>query len=524
LQRHGLFAGVFLGALWPGTLLAQAEKASATAPASSALPSPEVAPATPLPEIAPTILPQALPLSSVALARPVWRPPTATLFAPRVDYNLANPNRDGSNYVRALLGTIAVNYTAWQWDYFAEKKEMFYITREIIGDNVSQGFEYDEDSFKTNFFAHPYHGSLYWGAARGAGLSFWESLPFPWIGSLMWEFMGETQAPSPNDFIDTSYGGTVIGEALFRLANEVLDDSVSGSERTWREIGAASLSPMYGLQRVTDARAWRTGPPPKRKKRVNVRVEGGINRLSAENLEGEKEYEPSLHVGIDIVYGDLLPEGRGNIIEPYQFFEAYGAASFVSSKVRGGQLWIQAPMYGWSHIMGDPETAFPDNRVFAVTQFIDFESANLVEFGGLGLGVGEYLVWRFRNGMRYRISGDASFAVLAGVTSLTEGPNGGRTYDYTAGASVGLVSRFDMRRYGELGFRGRHYFTAVLDGGDGTELIGYYRFWYAVPLFERLGVGIAPILAQRTSRAETAEPDVVNVSSVMGELYLFGAF
>lgn len=524
-------------ATWPRDLRAQQEDPATAPPNGSAATG---APPAPSSSIAPTqisILPRAegdaprvLPLGYRASAAPVLYP---------IDYNLGDPSRDVSSYARALLGGMMTNYAAWQWDYFSHQQDQFEVTREIIGDNAAAGFEYDEDSFKTNFFAHPYHGSLYWSAARGSGLTFWESLPFPWIGSFMWELMGETQKPSVNDLIDTSFGGTIIGEALFRLANEVLDDSLSGPERTFRELGAAALSPMYGLQRVASGRAFRDGYPPRRKTRTFVQIEGGINRLTAETLEGDTAYEPSLHVGIDVVYGDLLPEAPHRDIQPFQFFEAYAATSFLSSDVRGGQLYIQGPMYGWNQYIGDEDTTHPDNNVVAITQFIDFESANLVEYGGLGLGLGDYLVWRFRKGMRYRLSGDIGPAVLAGVTRIhpetddiddaipgdgSDQPAKGRTYDFSVGGSIGLVSRLNMKRFGELGFRGRHYLTAVIDGEPGTEVIGYYRFWYELPLFERMGVGVAPILVQRTSQAQNADPRVLNVSTVMGELYLFGSF
>ncbi len=463
------------------------------------------------------LAPRVLGHASLALrgAVPVVLPP--------VDYNLGKPERGVVEVLRALSGVVWINWVGWQFDWFTNDRAKFIVTRETLKRNFEAGFGYDQDSFKTNFFGHPYHGSLYFGSARGAGLDFWESLPLPWFGSFIWEYFGETQLPSVNDFIATSFGGTVLGEALFRLSNEVFDDSLRGPERLWRELGGSALSPMYGVQRFVTGRSFADGAPPLRNRRVDIEVQGGINRLSSQNLEGQQEYEPSLHVGLDVEYGDLLPRpGRRNI-EPYQFFEGYATCSFMPSKVVGAQLYIQGPMYGWNTYLSDEGTSHPDNRVFAVTQFIDFESSNLIEFGGAGLGVGEYLVLRFRNGMRYRLSGDAQFAVLSGVTSLRSEEKDGRTYNFSVGGTVELTSRFNMLRYGELGFRGRHYVTVIIDT-EGTESIGYYRFWYELPLLTRMGIGVAPILAYRSSSSEGADPRVLNAATIMGELYMFGAF
>lgn len=478
---------------------------------ASGLPAPAVQP-----------VPTLQPAHALQPALGATRPGAVPLVPPIVDYNLGLPGHGMDTYVRALAGVIWINWVGWQFDWFTNDKAKFTVTRESIARNFEAGFEYDQDSFKTNFFGHPYHGSLYFGAARGAGLSFWESLPFPWIGSFVWEFMGETQLPSVNDFVATSFGGTVLGEALFRLSNEVFDDTLSGGERLWRELGGAALSPMYGVQRVMDGRAWRDGAPPRRRSYMDIEVQGGINRLSSKNLQTGQKYEPSLHVGIDVEYGDTLPENGRRNIEAYQYFEAYATASFMPSNVLGAQLYIQGPMYGWNKYLADEDTAHPDNNVFAVTQFIDFESSNLIEFGGAGLGLGDYLIFRFRNGMRYRLSGGLQFAVLSGVTSLRTEEDG-RTYNFSAGGTADLVSRLNMRRYGELGFRGRNYVTAVIDT-EGTEIIGYYRFWYELPIFERMGVGMAPILAFRSSVSEGADPRVLNVATVLGELYMYGAF
>jgi hypothetical protein len=95
---------------------------------------------------------------------------------------------------------------------------------------------------------HPYHGGLYFNAARINGYGFWASVPFVAAGSLLWEFLGETTAPSINDLVNTTLGGIALGEISDRLSSRVLQ---GGGK--WRGLAAAVASPAGGAQRMFGA-------------------------------------------------------------------------------------------------------------------------------------------------------------------------------------------------------------------------------------------------------------------------------
>ncbi len=105
----------------------------------------------------------------------------------------------------------------------------------------------DTDPFGMNMIMHPYMGSFNYGFARSAGLNYWESLGYTFAASFAWETYGETGPPSINDQIMTSFGGSFLGEALFRMASFVLEDGKPGF---WRELGAAGISPSTGINRL----------------------------------------------------------------------------------------------------------------------------------------------------------------------------------------------------------------------------------------------------------------------------------
>ena len=118
-----------------------------------------------------------------------------------------------------------------------------------IRHNLRASWVVDNDPFSTNQLGHPYQGSIYHGFARSAGLNYWESLGYTFVGSAFWEIAGETTRPSRNDQINTGIGGTFLGEALFRLSSLMLENGGSAPP-FWRELGAAALSPSAGFNRL----------------------------------------------------------------------------------------------------------------------------------------------------------------------------------------------------------------------------------------------------------------------------------
>jgi Domain of unknown function (DUF3943) len=75
------------------------------------------------------------------------------------------------------------------------------ITPKTWWTNMQQGFVWDLDDFTVNQIGHPYQGSNYFNAGRANGLNFYESAAVTAFGSSTWEYFGETNHPSLNDFI-----------------------------------------------------------------------------------------------------------------------------------------------------------------------------------------------------------------------------------------------------------------------------------------------------------------------------------
>lgn len=148
------------------------------------------------------------------------------------DSTLLQPRRPW----KAALETFGLNMLVWSFDRYIVKEDWAYINGHTIKSNFKKGPVWDTDQFTTNLFSHPYHGSLYFNAARSNGMNFWQSAPFAAGGSLMWEFFMENEPPSINDMLATTFGGIELGEITYRLSDLFIDNRSSGAERVGREV------------------------------------------------------------------------------------------------------------------------------------------------------------------------------------------------------------------------------------------------------------------------------------------------
>ncbi len=424
-----------------------------------------------------------------------------------VDYNAPDPHRDYLSYLRALANLEVGNYVIFQIDWF-RGVDWIYVTRSSIGQNLRTGlnFQFDYDPLWEDLLAHPLHGSLDFSAARSAGLSFWESAVFPLVGSLQWEYMGERQLtypggwrskPSTNDLLTTGTAGPLLGEVLYRLSSEFLDDSTTGPERVLRELGAAVLSPMRAFNRLYMGDMWKRGAPPERSHPLEVSIEGGLDRVRTFDVQKPTAFDPSALLAFELQYGDLLPTKKNQTLDPLEFFEVYAAFTMPDSQVSGSQVHAQGLLYGWSTDITTDTGPLRDNNVFGITNEFDYQGANIAQFATLSIGPADYAEWRWSGGRKLRLGFDVDWAYL----SATQSPFVPSTYDHSfaMGVGGGLSWRLDLGSYGRFLLRSRNNLTTVVDGNGETEVIGYGRLSYDFDVVPHFGFGISPTLLYRRS-------------------------
>ncbi len=172
-------------------------------------------------------------------------------------YRFTDPDYTRHRWGRAAAMAAGINVLVHSFDRFVLDEEFAQVTFNTIAANWRNGLVWDNDQFSTNLFAHPYHGNLYFNAARSNGLNFWQSAPYALGGSLMWEFCGEIEPPAINDLIATTFGGICLGEITHRISALILNDRSRGFRRFLREATATLINPMQGFTRIVDGDAGR---------------------------------------------------------------------------------------------------------------------------------------------------------------------------------------------------------------------------------------------------------------------------
>ena len=280
-------------------------------------------------------------------------------------------------YWQAAAEVTGINVGVQLFDRYALNSDFAQTTLNSLKRNFTDGMVWDNDFFITNLFAHPYHGNLYFNAARTNGLTFWESAPYALFGSAMWEFLGETEPPAINDIIATTCGGMAIGEMTHRLSHTILDDRDRGFPRFLREAVAAIVNPIQGLHRIFSGDAWRVRSDHYRyhdfnKLPVDVSVSVGWRYLADDGALFRGIHAP--FVNLTLMYG--TPVDGEKHTTPYDFFDLETNAAFgggqpmVNTLNIVGRLW-STPIIDKKDIAGE----------FGIYQHFNYYDAKPIEDG-----------------------------------------------------------------------------------------------------------------------------------------------
>jgi hypothetical protein len=195
--------------------------------------------------------------------------------------------------------------------------------------NLRGPWTVDNDPFKINQFAHPYQGSLYHGAARSTGLSYWEASAYTFAGSVWWEITGEQTPPARNDQIASGIAGSFLGEPLYRMARLMLKNR-SDVPFVWREWGAAAISPAYGFNRLLFGQRFEdsfSDHDPIYYSRLRI----GANRATQHGSPANPDIERSA-AEIDFAMDYGLPGSPGYTYDrPFDYFSFRAVASSANT-------------------------------------------------------------------------------------------------------------------------------------------------------------------------------------------------
>ena len=354
----------------------------------------------------------------------------------------------GSNIFVFMLNKYAIGNPSWTKISFQTFKY-----------NLSHGFVWDSDGFEMNELFHPYSGALSYTAARSSGLSFWNSVIFPFAGSLMWELAMEAELPSSNDLINTTSSGIVIGEISFRISSLFLDDNSTGIERILRETATGFLSPMHGLNRILSGKSWRSGQSPIPQDYA-ASLSGGMLGLFVDGNIYQKH--PHGFLNFNMIYGN--PFSSSISLKPFDYFKLNIGLGFSTHNTiidlnGSGLLW------------GKKVKIFKhDKSLFGIFKNFDYLNTATYRIGSTSIGAGLVTKYSFSNKTSFTSSVSTSAILMGGIDS----PYAGyihRDYNYGPGIDQKIEFAFLHNDLGKVYTAYDVTWIYVISGAKGNEVV-----------------------------------------------------
>lgn len=266
----------------------------------------------------------------------------------------------------AAAEVTAVNGLIMAYDHLVIREPWYRVTMKDIKENVQlRNWWWDTDYYHTNAINHPYHGSLFYTAARDNGMTIGESSLYALAGSLVWEVFCESEHPSINDLVTTAVGGIALGEPMHRISDGILDNRKRGLERIGRELMAFAVNPVKGVNRIIRGDSWRVSSSPDSKpSNIKGGLEIGYGRQDIHN----KSAINTAYANINITYGDMMGTvGR----RPFDYFTLNFTAVTGSSQPHINLVQVKSQL--WCRPLSEEDQAV--QTVFGIYHHYDYSSA-----------------------------------------------------------------------------------------------------------------------------------------------------
>jgi hypothetical protein len=416
----------------------------------------------------------------------------------------------------AGLEVVGLNLGVWALDRYVLDRDYARVGFSSWAYNFRHGFIFDPDTFGMNFFSHPYSGANYFNAARSLGLNFWQSVPYTFGGSLLWEMFAENQQPSVNDLVMTTSGGVLLGEMLFRLSSLVLDDTATGAARVGREALALLIDPVRGLNRLIYGDAFRTSSV-NRQFQPPVHGAFGFRGYYVSETSKLSDLRFSPGVEFEFIYGESTPfqPARG----PFDLMFLNTSIRHIRSKIVFN-LNAYALLYGNEFF-----TVTGQRHLLGFFQNFDFINNELIELGGSSLTAGIDSTYPLGSGLDLRVTAQLG-AMLFGASNNKYTQVEERDYNY----GLGSVGKFDIwlnhRRLGRLNFRWGHYqiYTieaAALAGNESQDVLTVVSLKYGLTFWKNMGLRLEYTRFSRKLTFEGRPGYETDLSQLGGSIVIF---
>jgi hypothetical protein len=383
------------------------------------------------------------------------------------------------------LEDVSTNVFIWAVDRFVFNYPFSRIGPSTWKNNFKMGWEWDTDRLGMNFFFHPFSGGIFFNSARANGYSFIESVPFVALGSLTWEYFGETTRPSYNDIINTTASGSLFGEILYRLSSKILDDRKTGAERFFRELAAAILDPGRGGSRLLRGRLARITPEEVyQREPLNVALFMGLHVFNDGTRFGTGG--PSGILGIHLDYGDPFE------IRPRKPFDVFKLRIDLSYGRNVGKKYLDN-VTGYGLLFGKTIHSGHLDMLIGAFQHYNYWDSRIFEVSALGFGGGIIARWQLSKNSNLQSALHLGIVPLSASNSpyvdIVEGGIPGRDYDYSGGGEAKFEGTLNLANRGQVTAIYYLYALHTYIGPAGNKFIGIFKPRIAVRIIGNLSLG-----------------------------------
>jgi hypothetical protein len=352
--------------------------------------------------------------------------------------------------------------------------------------NMQTGWEWDNDRFAMNNFFHPFSGGMSFNAARANGYSFFESVPFAALGSLEWEYFGETTLPSYNDIINTTINGAFLGEIFYRLGSNILDDQTTGADRFIREFAVAIMTPTRFFSRLVQGKLTRlTTEEVYQKEPLNITLEAGYHRGN-EGTNFKIGTTNSLNMDLNLDYGNPF-EKRSR--KPYDYYKVRADIDFgVGRKIIDNVI-------GYGILTGENLQVGSTEMLVGLFQHMNYFDNNTFELATIAFGPGMVSKWPITKSTSLYTDLHVSavpFGSLSGrfVTDTSEY----RDYNYGGGAQLEFESTFNIGGWVGLTLAGYYWWFHTFVGTAGNSYVAIVKPRITFKLYKSVSIGFEQLI------------------------------
>lgn len=376
---------------------------------------------------------------------------------------------------------IGTNLITWSLDRYIINADYSRVGPVVWRDNIKKGWEWDIDRFGVNFIGHPYAGTLYFNAGRANGYNYYQSGLFAVAGSFMWEYLGENTRPSYNDIIYTPVNGSFLGEILYRLSSNVLDDRTRGMQRFSRELLAGVINPMRGLNRIIQGKTRRsTNKEVYEKEPLNVALYTGIHKINDGIKPNFAKGTNSIMLNVQFDYGNPFEKRARKAFDFFKFRTEFdlGVLRFVSNITGYGILAGKNVNYG-KHSM-----------LFGIFEYSDYWDNKTFELGAIAIGGGIFSKIPINKTSELYTNIHIGAIPFAGNSSRF-GPDTSliKDYDFGNGLEGKIESTINIGKFATASLIYYYFVIHTIVGPPGNNLIAILKPRATVRLYKGLSIG-----------------------------------